>query len=140
MKPWISPVKDDLLGISWKVQHVNPYFRLMFNHKKGRYEVHDTHPKVHPDHTLLLVVMEEDGGPRVPDSRVITSLTELVAPADAQDAMDKIAAKREREYDKRADEIGYGMAFALRYIGKDIVPNATWSARSLKAEAKRVRP
>jgi hypothetical protein len=128
--PWLRIVKDDLLGIGWRVKHVNPYFALVFNMKRSRYEVHDFHPKVHPDHTLLMVVMEEDGGYRHPDSRVITNLNELVAAANAQDAMDAIANRRERKWDKEMDEIGYGLAEAIKWAGKSVVPSVAWRERS----------
>ena len=132
LKPWLEPVFDDLLHIGSRIGSIDPYLFLVRNRKTGFYEVHDRHPKVHPNHTMVMRIQKPDGTFRNPGLQDLAELHKLKQQTHKEmyDELGRIEEAREREWAKRDSEIQIAMANDLKWAGKAVVSSLAWRARA----------
>lgn len=140
-KPYIIPITDDLFRIGERVKTIDPYLWLGLNRNLNRYEIHDSHPKVHPDHTMVMRIQTETGGFVHPTSLVLDELRKMMVLNSTKtgvlDELDRIAEARDREWKKRDADLMFALANDLNWAGKIVVPSVTWQRRSLAYQARR---
>lgn len=136
MKPWLEPVFDDLLRIGSRIQSVDPYLTLMLNRKTKFYEVHDRHPKVHPNHTMVMRIQTEDGKFRHPSIQDLVELNRLrqLAPEKVYAELGQIEEAREREWHRKDNNLMIAMAEDLKWAGKAVARSLSWKARSTRPD------
>lgn len=124
-------VTDDLFHIGTRVRDLDPWLVLVLNSYNNRYEVHDTHPNVHPRHTLLLRVMTLQGEFRIPDSRDLNTLREMRSktPEQVYKEIEDYEEARLRKWDAESTRLGLSLADDIRWAGRAITSSVAARAR-----------
>jgi len=125
-------IENDLFQISHRLRSIDPFYVLVFNSKVNRYEIHDTHPKVHPNHTMLIRVQTEGCEFRLADSRDLTTLLEMRSktPEQVWTELQDYNEARDRAWQKKTDDIESALRADLRYAGRDITQSIASRSRS----------
>jgi len=134
-KPTIcKPIDDDLFGVGKGLLAIDLWLVLVFNFRSERYEIHDSNPKVHPRHTLLMRIQNEDGSYRLPDSRDLAAMRKMVQrsqnPEMVYNELEEAEEARERQWKQGADATQWLLMQDLKWAGKDVTPSTIWRDRS----------
>jgi hypothetical protein len=142
----LKPVYDFVdLQYTAEVKQIKDSYWVVFNRARGMLLVMDRDVQNQP--YVVMRVQETNGQPRPWDKRVLDDLRKmnyrLVSSRNEHHyaldlERDLLAMETEREsfWAHEQDELAYGLADTIKWVGKDVVPSFAWKARSVSYEER----
>jgi len=135
----LRPIYDFVdLSYTKQVKQIKDTLYVVYNRAREKFIVKDV--DLHGEHYIVMIVQEPDGGFRPFDERAMETLRKSVYRGpDVKKILgelEQIQQEKQRLLEKDSEEMIYGLAETLKWVGVDVTPSTAWRDRSLPHEAK----
>lgn len=132
-------------ALTLRVREVDPALQVVFDGRRQKFVVIDTEAPGGIDQRIVMIVQEPDGSFRPFDNRTVehlrrhrmTRAPEIIAELDHAEEL------REREWARKNEQVGDGMAEDLKWAGMRAMGyggnTVTWQKRTDPAARERIR-
>lgn len=135
----LAPIYDFVdLDYTAQVKSIKDSYWVVFNRLRRKFVVMDK--DLHGTPYCALIVMEMDGSFRPFDDRTLETLRRLTQRGpDVRKILGELEGmekEREHKSEKDLEELTYGFAESLKWLGVDVVASTAWRDRGLEHEAR----
>lgn len=115
--------------------------RVLFNVDRLKFVIQDTKAPGGPASSYVMIVQTPDGMPKDVDQHTIQELRKLYGQSRKDAAEELIRAEKAREARVKHErsERAYGVADALRWIGRAVTPSVAWGKRAQPIDRDAIR-